>query len=49
VCYGPEYERYVRIGFGGKGAERVPDGLHQLDRFSLQVASGEPIAAVTGG
>jgi aspartate/methionine/tyrosine aminotransferase len=48
VCYGPHYERYVRIGFGGKGADKVPDGLRQLTRFGQEVADGA-IATVASG
>jgi aspartate/methionine/tyrosine aminotransferase len=45
VCYGPEYDKYVRIGFGGKGSERVPDGLRQLDRYCQAVAASTSAAA----
>jgi aspartate/methionine/tyrosine aminotransferase len=48
VCYGPEYEQYVRIGFGGNGSERVPDGLRQLDRYCQAVAAGTSVAARVG-
>jgi aspartate/methionine/tyrosine aminotransferase len=48
VCYGPEYEQYVRIGFGGKGSERVPDGLRQLDRYCQAVAAATSVAATVG-
>jgi aspartate/methionine/tyrosine aminotransferase len=49
VCYGPEYARYVRIGFGGKGAERVPDGLQQLARFCHEVAERGAVPTVAAG
>lgn len=45
ICYGPEFDRYVRIGFGGKGAEHVPAGLKQLEAFCQQVASGAGVLA----
>jgi aspartate/methionine/tyrosine aminotransferase len=50
VCYGPEYQRQIRIGFGGKGAERVPEGLQMLDRFCQDVAAGGrlPVSLATG-
>jgi aspartate/methionine/tyrosine aminotransferase len=48
VCYGLEYQNYVRIGFGGKGAERVPEGLRQLDRFCNEVAAGGGVGAAVG-
>ena len=41
-------EKYVRIGFGGKGSERVPDGLRQLDRYCQAVAAGTSVAATVG-
>jgi aspartate/methionine/tyrosine aminotransferase len=42
ICYGEEFDTYVRIGFGGKGAEKVPDGLEQLETFCRERAPAVP-------
>ena len=44
ICYGPEFDHYVRVGFGGKGAEKVPEGLDHLQAFCWQ-AAGVPAAS----